>query len=197
MKRNNVLILFAHPAKHKSKVNRYLLNEVINEENVTVHELYEEYPDFQIDVKKEQSLLLEHDIIVWHHPLYWYSAPAIIKEWMDLVLEHNFAYGKLGNALAGKSIFNVVTAGGGKNAYCEDGRNCHTIIDFLLPYRQSANLCSMNYLPPYVVHGTHLLKEKEILTYAQDYKRTILALRDNLFDEKEIIKLEYLNDLIN
>ena len=61
-------------------------------EGVTVNNLYEKYPDFFIDVPEEQRLLLENDIIIWHHPFYWYSAPAILKEWMDLVLQHGFAY---------------------------------------------------------------------------------------------------------
>ena len=55
--------------------------------------------NFFIDVHAEQKLLLDHDIIIWQHPFYWYSAPAIIKEWMDLVLEHGFAYGENGRSL--------------------------------------------------------------------------------------------------
>ncbi len=68
-------------------------------EGITFNNLYEEYPDFQIDIKKEQDLLLNHDIIIWHHPFYWYSSPAILKEWIDLVLQHGFAYGRAGTAL--------------------------------------------------------------------------------------------------
>ncbi len=51
-------------------------------DGILVHELYELYPDFFIDVEAEQKLLLEHDIIVWHHPFYWYSAPAICNSWL-------------------------------------------------------------------------------------------------------------------
>lgn len=95
---NRILILFAHPALENSRVNRYLIQAVEGLDSVTVHDLYEMYPDFHIDVKVEQDLLLAHDIIIFHHPFYWYSTPAIMKEWLDLVLEHGFAYGDFRSA---------------------------------------------------------------------------------------------------
>ena len=93
-----ILILFAHPAKRKSKINKALIQAVQGLENVTVNDLYSKYPDFMIDIKTEQQLLLEHDIIIIQHPFYWYQAPAIVKEWLDLVLEHGWAYGSKGKA---------------------------------------------------------------------------------------------------
>jgi hypothetical protein len=71
----------------------------IREEAVDISDLYEEYPDFYINVKREQQLLIEHDIIVFQHPFYWYSSPAILKQWEDLVLEFGFAYGPGGTKL--------------------------------------------------------------------------------------------------
>ena len=76
-----VLIQFAHPALQKSRVNRRLIAAVSNLENVTVNDLYEEYPDFSVNVKREQDLLRSHDIVVFQHPFYWYSSPALLKEW--------------------------------------------------------------------------------------------------------------------
>ena len=86
-----ILVLFAHPAFHKSRINIKLIDTIRDMEGVTINDLYETYPDFYIDVNREKQLLLDHDIIVWQHPFYWYSSPAILKEWMDLVLEHGFA----------------------------------------------------------------------------------------------------------
>jgi putative NADPH-quinone reductase len=99
---HRVLILFAHPALERSRVNRVLIRDLDQLDGVTFHDLYEAYPDFDVDVAREQALLLEHDTIVLQHPFYWYSTPALIKQWEDLVLQHGWAYGHEGNALRGK-----------------------------------------------------------------------------------------------
>ena len=191
-----ILILFAHPAFHKSRINKALINAITGTEGVSIHNLYEKYPDFFIDIPREQQLLLEHDIIIWHHPFYWYSAPAIIKEWMDLVLEHGFAYGKNGTALEGKWALQAISTGGSKEVYGATGSNHFTINAFLAPFNQSVNLCRMHYLPPFVVHASHTLKDRELKMYANDYKRMVLALRDEQYDTKMFGKTEYINQLI-
>ena len=78
---------------YKSRINNELIKEVKSIEGVTFRDLYDEYPDFLIDIKREQESLLENDIIILQHPFYWYGCPAIVKEWVDLVLEYGFAYG--------------------------------------------------------------------------------------------------------
>ena len=109
---SRVLILFAHPALEKSRVNRRLIAAVQDLENVTINDLYEQYPDFYIHVKREQELLLSHDVIVFQHPFYWYSCPALVKQWEDLVLQYGFAYGKEGTKLKGKWVLTAITTGG-------------------------------------------------------------------------------------
>ncbi|MEB3211578.1 MAG: NAD(P)H-dependent oxidoreductase, partial [Leptolyngbyaceae bacterium] len=130
---NRVLVLFAHPALEKSRINRYLFTAIQKLEDVTCHDLYEAYPNFHIDVEREQKLLLEHDIIVFQHPLYWYSSPAILKEWQDLVLEYGFAYGHEGTALHGKKFLTAITTGGTRDAYCRQGYNVYSIRELLHP----------------------------------------------------------------
>ena len=94
-----VLILLAHPSPDESEVNLPMIRASAKLEGVTVLDLYAEYPDFVIDVEREQARLREHDIIVFQFPLYWYSVPALLKGWQDLVLEYGFAYGSGGEAL--------------------------------------------------------------------------------------------------
>lgn len=81
---NKILILFAHPRFEKSRVNRALLENIEHISGVTLHDLYEEYPDFNIDVELEKRLLTSHQIIIWHHPFHMYGAPALLKQWMDM-----------------------------------------------------------------------------------------------------------------
>ncbi len=181
-KQNRVLVLFAHPALQKSRVNRVMIEQVRTIRGVQFHDLYEAYPEFDIDVSHEQSLLEANDVIVFQHPFFWYSTPAIIKEWLDLVLEHDWAYGSKGNALHGKYVMHAVTTGGRESAYGAQGLNRYGMRQFLRPLEQTARLCGMHFLPPFIVHGTHQLTPAAIAQHAADYRQVIKALRDGRFD---------------
>ncbi|MEH2182918.1 glutathione-regulated potassium-efflux system oxidoreductase KefF [Nostoc sp.] len=191
---NQILILFAHPALEKSRVNRHLIQAVQGLDSITIHDLYEVYPNFHIDVKFEQDLLLAHDIIVFQHPFYWYSSPAILKEWLDLVLEHGFAYGNTGTALHGKKLLSAITTGGSEQAYCREGYNYFSIQELLVPFEQTARLCGMEYLPPFLVHETHQLREQhQVAKHADDYRTAIIGLRDNTISWELLKQFKHLN----
>ncbi len=193
-----VLINFAHPAKSRSNVNKALRKAVEGIEGVTVNDLYANYPDFMIDVKREQQLCESHDIIIFQHPFYWYSTPAIVKEWLDLVLEHGWAYGSGGNALAGKVFCQVITAGGDASTYQQDGFNAFTLKQLTAPLQATAKLCQLIWLPPFAVTGVHRgLPVEQTQAYAQDYKRTVIALRDSTLNIEQAMQLEQLNSDIN
>jgi glutathione-regulated potassium-efflux system ancillary protein KefG len=192
-KNRQILILFAHPAVRRSRVNRRLIEAVRGLDGLSIHDLYETYPDLDIDVTREQQLLAAHDLIVFQHPFYWYSTPAILKEWQDLVLEHGWAYGRDGHALEGKTLINATTTGGTEDAYRHQGANRFTMRELLAPIEQTARLCGMDYLPPFVVHGTHQLTDSEIEDYGADYRRTLEALRDDTLDLEAVQRLPRLN----
>ena len=194
----NILINFAHPAKSRSGINIALRDAIEGLEGVTVNDLYYHYPDFMIDIEREQELCEANDIIVFQHPFYWYSTPAIIKEWLDLVLQHGWAYGSEGKALDGKLFFQTVSAGGDAETYKKSGYNEFTIPQLLAPYQATAKLCNMTYLPPFTVTGIHRgLPKEQVQNHAENYRRTIIALRDSLFDLKKVKKSEFLNSDLN
>lgn len=170
------LVLFAHPARHRSRANVALVEAIADAQDVTVHDLYETYPDLLIDIDAEQDLLQRHDAIVLQHPFYWYSAPSIVKEWLDVVLEHGFAYGLEGRALAGKTWMHAITTGGRAGAYAPDGSNRFTIPELLRPFEATAALCNARWLEPFVVHLAHALDESALAAEADRYRRRIAAL---------------------
>lgn len=176
------LVLFAHPALEKSRVNRVLIEGIDGLDGVTFHDLYEEYPEFDVDVQREQELLTEHDVIVMQHPFYWYSMPPLLKQWIDLVLEHGWAYGHEGTALHGKKLMGAITAGGRQTAYQAGGYNRYTIEELLRPVEQTARLCGMEYLPPFVVYGTHAMDRSEYAHHAERYRRALTDLTHGRFD---------------
>lgn len=177
-----ILVLFAHPALEKSRLNRRLGDAVRSLPGVTFRDLYELYPDFDIDVSREQELLEAHDVIVLQHPFFWYSMPALLKEWLDLVLQHGWAYGSEGTALVGKRALSVVTTGALEEAYTPGGNNGFTMREFLVPIQQSFGLCGVDYLPPFVVHGALGMEERAILEHAADYRRVVEGLRVGVVD---------------
>jgi len=191
---NKILILFAHPAFQKSRVNRHLVEGLREMEGITFHDLYEAYPEFDIDVQHEQELLLQHHCVILQHPMFWYSTPAIMKEWQDLVLEHGWAYGSNGTMLENKLFFNAITTGGPQQAYKAKGYNKHTINELLAPIRQTAALCNMIYLPPYAVHGAHAIEPNEITIHKNGYRDLLQEIINDRFDLERALKLEYLND---
>lgn len=195
---NTILINFAHPARTRSKMNNALRAAIEDLDGVTVNDLYATYPDFLIDVKREQGLCEKHDVIIFQHPFYWYSTPAIMKEWLDLVLEHEWAYGSHATALEGKLFLQAITAGGDDSTYQKDGFNAFTIGELTSPFRATAKLCKMIWLPPFTVLGIHRgVPEEEVKVHAQNYRRTVIALRDETLDIEKAGQGQYLNSDLN
>jgi glutathione-regulated potassium-efflux system ancillary protein KefG len=198
MPSRRLLILFAHPALHKSRVNQLLLSSVQSLPGVTVNDLYESYPNFHVNVAREQALLLEHDVIIFQHPFYWYSSPAILKQWQDLVLEYGFAYGKNGTQLQGKLVLTAISTGGPSSAYQREGYNYFTVRELLAPFEQTVRFCGMTYLPPFVVPGVLGMEDHdELSTYGSVYRRALEALRDNALDLSEVMRLDTLNQAMD
>jgi glutathione-regulated potassium-efflux system ancillary protein KefG len=188
-----VLVLFAHPVFERSRVNRRLVEGVRDLDGVTVHDLYESYPTMAIDVRREQALLLAHDAIVFQHPMYWYSVPAILKEWQDLVLEHGWAYGAGGTRLRGKLTLNAMTTGGPEGAYHRGGYNRFSIRELLAPWDQTAHLCGMQFLAPFVVHAALKIADKAgVAEHLASYRRLLIGLRDERLDVERAAEVESL-----
>ncbi|WP_395752331.1 NAD(P)H-dependent oxidoreductase [Prosthecobacter sp.] len=193
----SVLVLYAHPAPHKSRINRRLAAAAREVPGVTFRDLYELYPDFLIDVEEEQKLLKAHDIIVLQHPFYWYSAPALVKEYLDLVLTYGWAYGEGGTALQGKTLVHAISAGGSEEFYCSQGRNRFTIRQLLAPFDQTAFLCGMRYLAPHVIHGANQFADHaSIQPHAHRYARLLKALCDETLPLEQAVDAHKINDLI-
>ncbi len=188
-----ILLLLAHPRLEDSQVNFQMIQSVKALEFLTIRDLYELYPDFDIDISAEKELLLQHDVIIWHHPIYWYSCPPLMKQWIDLVLQYGWAYGKGGEALKDKLIFNAVSAGGSKEVYQHNGRNRFTINEFLRPFEQTALLCKMIYLPPFVVHQSNIADAKYCSSFGEEYARLLKELSEGKQHHEALLQRSYLN----
>lgn len=161
------LVLIAHPNIDESRINKAWKEQLETVEGVTVHALYEKYSNGQIDVEKEQELLLKHDRIVFQFPLYWYSSPSLLKEWQDQVLTYGWAYGSTGKKLHGKRFMIATSAGGPSEAYQAGGYNHYSMSELLKPFQAMANLTGMIYEAPFTLHGVRVLSDNEIQQSAE------------------------------
>lgn len=171
-------LVFAHPYPGRSRANRVLLDAVRDLEGVELRSLYDEYPDFDIDVAREQAALVKASVVVWQHPIYWYTVPGLLKHWFDKVLVRGFAYGENGMALHGKRCLWVTTAGGDEVAYSASGMHAHPFHTFVPVVEQTARFCGMHWEPPLVVKASHRASESELMRASADYRarlETLLA----------------------
>ncbi|WP_291970978.1 glutathione-regulated potassium-efflux system ancillary protein KefG [Candidatus Symbiopectobacterium sp.] len=170
-----ILLLYAHPESQDSIANRVLLQPAHQLAHVTVHELYAHYPDFFADIHYEQQRLREHQVIVFQHPLYTYSCPALLKEWFDRVLSRGFANGIGGNALAGKYWRSVITTGEPEESYRLEGNNRFSMEEVLRPFEMTAATCRMHWLPPLMVYWARRLPADVLASYAEAYSEWLAS----------------------
>ena len=177
MSTSRILVVLAHPNLAQSRVNRAMVDAVRDLPGVTIHDLYAAYPDGRIDVEREQALANAHNVIVFQHPLYWYSAPGLLKEWQDRVLSWGWAYGPGGDALVGKTFFSAVSTGGPREAYQAGGHNNFAIGELLRPFQQMAAFVRMKFAAPFVFHGALTADEAAITAHARQWRGHIESLR--------------------
>ena len=159
---SKILVVLAHPNIESSLGNRTIVEKFKSlHPEAEIDELYKLYPDFRIDVKREQQKLLKADYIILQFPMYWYNAPALLRQWFESVLEHGFAYGSSGKALKGKKLILSITTGSPYDAYRVGGVQNFSIEDLTKGFHQLANLCSMEW-EGFIVTGNlvFLLRDK-------------------------------------
>jgi glutathione-regulated potassium-efflux system ancillary protein KefG len=169
------LLVLAHPALHRSRANAALLEAARARPDITLHDLYQEYADFLIDVEAEQQRLLDHRLIILQFPMYWYSTPALLKEWLDMVWLHGFAYGRDGTSLRGKTMLAAITAGGDRDAYSPGGVNRFSMTEFLRPLEATAHLCGLTWAAPFILHDSIQMTEADRQAAAQAYAAHLAA----------------------
>lgn len=157
------LVLTAHPDLKKSRINRAWFDALTRVDTITTRDLTAVGgPYMAFDIEAEQALLLTHDRIVFQFPFYWYSAPPVLKAWMDQALSYGFAYGPGGDKLKGREFLILVSTGGPADSYHAGGYNNFAIDELLKPFQQTANLTGMTYLRPFVSYGMAVANAAQI-----------------------------------
>lgn len=177
---SKILVVSGHPDYKHSIANRAILDEfhrLVPEAEIVY--LDAEYPDFKIDVEKEQKRLVEADTVVFEFPFWWYSAPSLMRRYFELVLSHGFAYGASGTALHGKKLVISFTAGARKSAYTPEGYQHYVMDTFIPQFRALSNLCGFVWHDPIISFGMMILDHDDkdaaelLLAKANDHARRL------------------------
>ena len=171
----DIYVIAAHPAWRESRVNRPMMDAAYALPRVQVQDLYSSYPDYAIDVAREQAAMTSAQLIVLLHPIHWYSMPALQKLWLDEVLAYGWAYGEGGSALEGKDLWLVATTGGPESSYHPQGYNRYFFDAFLPPYEQSAALCGMRFLPPLILHSAHNVAQQAVTGHVETFRQRLAS----------------------
>lgn len=149
------LIVITHPNIQESIVNKRWIKELQKyPQDFTIHELYKKYPDHKVSISAEQALIEQHESIVLQFPIYWFNCPPLLKEWLDQVFSHGWAYGSKGNKLENRKIALAVTAGGHLTQdYGYQGNYKYPLTDILRPFEMTANYVKANYCHYFCYYG--------------------------------------------
>ncbi|WP_342417800.1 NAD(P)H-dependent oxidoreductase [Paenibacillus sp. FSL R10-2782] len=171
----STLVIVVHPNLAESRINKRWVQELKKQSGVTIHNLYEVYPDEKINVAQEQELLEQHDRIVLQFPFYWYSTPSLLKKWEDEVLTYGWAFGSEGGKLEGKELLIALSAGSVEENYQHNGGNRYTIEELLRPLEATGHMVGTRLLPYFVQYGASVLTDEQLEQSAQKYAQTVTS----------------------
>ena len=125
---------------HTDLKNNSFANKIILER------LQEILPEAEyVYLDSEYPGLRNADVIVLQFPFFWYGVPSLMHKWMEEVFVHGFSHGSKGKALAGKKLLVSFTSGAPEELYQTGGIQGYPVDDFLIPLKQFAKACSMEW----------------------------------------------------
>lgn len=163
------LIIVGHPNYAISNVSKAVVDNIKDQNNldITINILWENYPDYRINVDREQELLKQHDKIIFLFPTQWYEVPSLLKKWEEDVLLSGFAYGKGGDFLKGKQALFISSAAGDSQDYSTEGSNLYPIMDYYKTIYQTYRRCSFEIKEPMFYLGVYRRPDTDIQAFAK------------------------------
>lgn len=159
------LIIVAHPQRNESVTQTFFRDSLANLDNVTWHPI-----EPQFDVKEERQLLISNDRIILQFPLYWYSAPALMKKWIDDVFGDTFALAPE-FVMEDRELGLVVTTASAGDDFGAGKPEQFTMSEILRPFEAMAKKVKMKYLAPFVVHQFGYQTEEQHEQLLTDYQQ--------------------------
>lgn len=190
------LVLVSHPEYDNSMTEAFLKQCQSDIENVDWVVLDNIQTEFAFDKEQEQQRLTQYDRILFQFPMYWYSAPALMKKYEDDVFTKNFIAYEQEGALKGKEMGIITTLGDPIKDYQVGGREGFSISELLKPYQAIAQRGQMKFLKPFVIsqfaYMTDAQKQKLLIDYrsylTSDNFNSFTSLQKWYIDQLTILK---------
>ncbi|MFC0673476.1 MFS transporter [Brachybacterium hainanense] len=163
------LVLIAHPELDRSRVNAAWRRALLDQGNVTVRSLAEVRGPDGFDAALEQRELARHDRIILQFPLHWYSAPALLAEWLEVTFARGWAYGPGGESLRGKELAIAVSTWSRGADYAPGGRYGRSMAELTSPFATTAARVGMRYRPGHFLHGVGDLDDAQLDAASRTY----------------------------
>lgn len=176
------LVIVAHPEFSNSSTQHFLKEAVDPYDDVTFHVLKP-----PLNVAHEKELVQSHDRLIFQFPFYWYSAPAILKAWIDDVLTDQSPNKELGL---------VVTIAVREAAYQAGGEIGFTVSELLRPYEALAKAKKWHFLPSLPIFKFAYMSDNEQLRLAIRYQRYCLQSADRRLLDRENWAIQELGRLV-
>ncbi|MFA9560599.1 NAD(P)H-dependent oxidoreductase [Evansella sp. AB-rgal1] len=165
----NTLVIISHPSIDKeSRLNASLKQAIVNQSDITINELYKEYPNGKINIEREQRLVEQHDRIIFQFPNYWYSYPPLLKKWFDEVLQSGWAFSGE-HKLEGKELGIAISSNALPEDYRFDGQHRFTIEQIMAPFYATSNIIRTKTLPIFNTFSELVTSEEDLQKHAENY----------------------------
>jgi len=171
----NFLVVIAHPALSKSRINAAWADSLRDEPRITLHDIHATARDGSFDIAAEQKLVEAHDRIVFQFPLFWYSCPPLLSTWLMEVWQRGWAYGPGGRALRLKTLGIAISTGSNGDDYRPGGRYHHSLEEITTPFELLARHTGMHYLPLFSLTGVREVTDAALAQSAAAYRDHILS----------------------
>jgi putative NADPH-quinone reductase len=167
-------LIVGHPDLDSSRLSAALVRSALGLPGVDVRVLQDVALGRRFDVDAEQQALAGADHVVLLYPTYWYSAPGLLKSWMDQVFTRGWAYGTgAPGALAGKTLSVVTTTGGAETAYQPGQLHSFEYDQILAPLKATAHRVGMRWGQPIVVHGARDVDEVRLSALNEEFRELL------------------------
>lgn len=134
------------------------------------------------DIRAELDKLLWADLLILNFPVFWFSAPAMLKGWIDRVLVSGICYGGKRfydqGGLSGKKALVTLTLGGRDHMF-GDGAIHGPLEDMLRPIlRGTLAYVGFDVLKPFVAWHVPYISDEARKDFLVDYAKRLEHLND-------------------